>query len=182
MHERRFDKPVERLRDPHRVALMDVDAVLNFCLDGVDATRVLDVGTGSALFAERFATRDLAVAGSDVNPAMLEAARQYLPEAEFREAPAEALPWPDGSFDLVFLGHVLHETDDPVAALREARRVCTRRVAVLEWPYREEEDGPPIDHRLAPAVVEKHAREAGFERTRVVNLSHMVLFLLEKDD
>lgn len=179
MHERRFDKPIERLRDPHRVALMDLDTVVNFCLDGLDAVRALDVGTGSALFAERFAARGLEVAGSDVSPRMLAAAREYVPGAEFLEAPAESLPWQDASFDLVFLGHVLHEADDPVAALSEARRVSRQRVAVLEWPYREEADGPPIEHRLAPAVVEKYAREAGFEQIRVVNLSHMVLFLLE---
>ena len=34
------------------------------------------------------------------------------------------------------LGHVLHETDDPVAALVEARRAARLRVVVLEWPYR----------------------------------------------
>ncbi len=53
-----------------------------------------------------------------------------------------------GAFEVAFLGHVLHETDDPVRALSEARRVTTVRVVVLEWPYVQEEEGPPLEHRL----------------------------------
>lgn len=44
-------------------------------------------------------------------------------------APSEQISFPDCSFDLVFLGHVLHEADDPLTALQEARRVTRQRVA-----------------------------------------------------
>jgi len=34
------------------------------------------------------------------------------------------MPFPDGAFDLVFMGLLLHEADDNLAALREAQRVA----------------------------------------------------------
>ena len=58
--------------------------------------------------------------GLDANPEMLPVARQFVPAADFQEGVAEALPFGDGSFDLVFMGLLLHETDDISAALAEA--------------------------------------------------------------
>ena len=95
---------------------------------------VLDVGTGTGLFAESFSERGLEVSGLDANPEMLVAAHQFVPKGIFREGTAEALPYPDSSFDLVFLGLVLHESDEPLKTLKEARRVARKRVCILEWP------------------------------------------------
>jgi hypothetical protein len=67
----------------------------------------------------------------------------------------------------------LHETDDPIGALSEARRVATVRVVVLEWPYMREEQGPPLEHRLSPEKVVKMARLAGLEQVEVLKLAHM---------
>ena len=121
-----------------------------------------------------------AVSGVDVNPAMPPVAHGFVPSGEFEVAPAEALPFEDGVFDLAFLGHVLHETDDALKALSEARRVATARVAVLEWPYLDEEKGPPLAHRLSPDRVAALAREAGFEAVRQPALGHTALFLLDR--
>ena len=101
-----------------------------------------------------------------------------MPGADFREGIAESLPFENGSFDLVFLGHVLHETDDPVAALREARRVARLRVAILEWPYRREEHGPPLEHRLRPRRIASLARAAGFTSIERIRMSHMDFYRL----
>jgi ubiquinone/menaquinone biosynthesis C-methylase UbiE len=107
------------------------------------------VGTGTGLFAEQFAKKGLQVTGLDANPEMLPAAQQYVPSGTFQEGIAEKLPFPDGSFDLVFMGLLLHETDDILAALREAHRVALQRVAILEWPDEEQPFGPPREHRLS---------------------------------
>ena len=180
-HERRFNRAVERLRDPERVARLEVERVADLCLEGLaDAGALLDIGTGSGLFAEQFARRGLAVSGVDVNPAMLEAARQFVPGGDFREGLAEQLPFENASFDLTLLGLVLHETDDALAALREAQRVTRRRAAVLEWPYEDQPIGPPRDHRLPPEKVSQLAGEAGFQAVRAARLNVLVLYLLEK--
>jgi SAM-dependent methyltransferase len=134
-HERRFHGAPEMLRSPSRIELLEVERVVALCLEGIAAQIALDVGTGPGIFAEEFSTQGLEVTGIDANPAMLEAARRYVPQGWFVLAPAEAIPYPNGAFDLVFLGHILHEADDPLMALQEAWRVARQRVTVLEWPH-----------------------------------------------
>jgi SAM-dependent methyltransferase len=70
--------------------------------------RVLDLGTGTGAGALAIARRfpGARVVGVDVSPAMLEQARGNVPDelrdrVEFQHADAAALPFADGSFDLV---------------------------------------------------------------------------------
>ena len=177
-HERRFSGNADRLRAPERLARLEVERVVALVLAGADVTSALDVGTGTGVFAQAFAGLGLAVTGLDANPGLIALARDLVPAAAFREGTAEALPFPDRSFDLVFLGLVLHETDDAVAALREARRVARVRVAVLEWPYIEEEQGPPLWHRLDAEKVRALAAAAGFADVDEVKLDHVDLYRL----
>ena len=74
----------------------------------------------------------------------------------------------------------MHEADDTVKALREARRVALERVVVLEWPYYDEEKGPPLAHRLMPEQVIALAQKAGFDKIETTPLTHMVLFRLSR--
>ncbi len=178
-NERRYNRKIERLRFPERIERMELERVLDLCLNGGDVSAVLDVGTGSGLFAEAFWKRGLTVAGIDVNPEMIEAAKKYVPEGDFRLAPMEQIPFPDNSFDLVFMGHVLHEADDFDQALGEAKRCARKRVCALEWPYREEEAGPPLDHRLKSEDVLKMAEKAGFSKVEAIQLKHMILYRFE---
>jgi SAM-dependent methyltransferase len=181
MHERRFSGDMNRLRSPERVARMEVERVVDLCLQDLEgAQSVLDIGMGTALFGEQFARRGLKVGGADASPEMVQAAAQFIPEADLRHAEAEQLPFADGAFDLAFMGLVLHETDDPLAALREAKRVTTRRVMVLEWPYEVQEFGPGMEERLPPEKVEELARKAGFTTVVVTRLENLSLDRLEK--
>ena len=111
-HGHRYPGSVDALRSPERMALLEAPHVVDVCLEGQPLGNVLDVGVGSGVFAEEFARRGLRVSGIDINPDMLEASRQYVPGGEFVEAPADSLPFGDDTFDLVFLGHVLHEVPD----------------------------------------------------------------------
>ncbi len=175
-HNKRYGASAERLRSPERMALLEVPRVVDSCLEGIDASRALDVGTGTGIFAEAFAARGLQATGIDPSPDLLEAARRLVPGATFHPGTAEKLAFEDGSFDLVMLSHVLHEADDPAAALAEARRVARRRVCVLEWPYVDEEKGPPLAHRLRPSEIEALARRAGFSGVQRTELAHMHLY------
>jgi ubiquinone/menaquinone biosynthesis C-methylase UbiE len=177
-HEKRYGAPAERLRSPERMALLEVSRVVDLCLEGINASRALDVGTGTGVFAEAFAARGLRATGIDPNPDLLEAARRLVPGVRFQAGTAEKLAFEDGSFDLIMLSHVLHETDDPAAALTEARRVARLRVCVLEWPYVDEDKGPPLAHRLRPAEIEALARRAGFSVVQQTVLSRMLLYRL----
>jgi ubiquinone/menaquinone biosynthesis C-methylase UbiE len=177
-HERRFHGTADRLRAADRIARLDVPRVVELSLTGLTATSVLDVGTGTAVFAEAFVAAGLAVTGIDTNADLLAVAREFAPAAQFKEAFAEQIPFPNESFDLVFLGHVLHEADDPLAALQEARRVMRQRVAILEWPYREQPNGPPLAHRISPATVADLAARAGLAHVEAIRLEHMDFYRL----
>jgi ubiquinone/menaquinone biosynthesis C-methylase UbiE len=178
MHERRFHGPADRLRSPERLALLDVERVVALSVEGLTVNCVLDVGTGTGVFAEAFSSLPLAVTGIDASLELLAMARGYVPRARFVQAAAEEIPFGDDVFDIAFLGHVLHETDDPLRALNEARRVACRRVVILEWPYREEPHGPPLEHRLQPQAVEDLAGRAGFGRPERIQLRHMDAYRL----
>jgi hypothetical protein len=62
--------------------------------------------------------------------------------------------------------------------LSEARRVARVRVALLEWPYRAEEYGPPLEHRLRDEDIIRVARGAGFSQVETLSLAHMALYRL----
>jgi ubiquinone/menaquinone biosynthesis C-methylase UbiE len=180
MHERRFQGNIDRLRRPERLAWLEVDRVVTLCLQDGEFRRVLDVGTGTGIFAEAFAKSGLDVKGVDANPEMLAAARSLLPAIPFDEGAAESLPYPDSSFDLAFMGMLLHETDDRLKAVREAARVTARRVMVLEWPYHEQEIGPGMDERLTEEQIRDLAVQASLELTEIIPLQSLVLYRLEK--
>lgn len=179
MHEKRFEGDISRLRSPERVERLEVQRVVDLCLENDQTGSALDVGTGTGLFAEAFAGHSLTVAGVDVNPEMLASARRFVPKGDFRTGIAEALPYPDRSFDLVFLGLVLHESDDSLKALKEALRVARKRVSILEWPYRDQSFGPPLAHRLNPEDLAGLFQIAGFRKWKKTDLSDTVLYLLE---
>ena len=178
MHEKLYDGGVERLRAPERVARLEVERVVALSLEGAVIKSVLDVGVGSGLFAEEFSKRGLEVAGVDVNPEMIAAAKQYVPTGDFRESTAEVLPFPDASFDLVFLGLLLHESDEPLKVLQETRRVSRQRICILEWPYHDAEFGPPLAHRLISTKIAEMAKQIGFAHLESIPLTHLVLYQL----
>lgn len=90
---------------------------------------VLDVGTGPGVLLMELGRRrpDLALTGVDLSADMIAAASRNLralgDRATTRAADVTALPFPDGSFDLIVSSLSLHHWDDPAAAARELARV-----------------------------------------------------------
>jgi SAM-dependent methyltransferase len=121
--------------------------------------RVLDVACGTGILAREAASRTGPtgfVAGLDLNPGMLEVARQLAPAVEWRQGAAESLPFPDRSFDAVTSQFGLMFFGDRREALRQALRVLTPegRLAVAVWDS--------LDHNPAYAAeVELLERLAG---------------------
>jgi len=94
-------------------------------LDGVGS--VLDVGAGSG-FSSAFYPRHIGVVACDGALGML--AANPVPRRVL--CAADALPFPDRSFDAVTCWELLHHLDQPVAAVREMLRVAGRRVIIFE--------------------------------------------------
>lgn len=98
---------------------------------GVAAGRsVLDVGCGFGLETLRLAARvgpGGQVAGIDKSAHFIAAARQRAAAGriavDFRVGDADALPWPEASFDCVRAERLLIYLKDPAQAVREMRRV-----------------------------------------------------------
>lgn len=176
MNERTYNSGVDRLRSQERRDRLEVSRVADLCLENADIKNMLDVGTGSALFAEEFHKRNIKTAGIDFNPEMIEAAKMHLPEGEFKISSAESIPYEDSSFDLVFLGLVFHEVDDFGKALSEARRVSRSVVALLEWDYVAQEFGPKLEDRLKREFVEELAGRAGFSKFEIHPLKNLILY------
>lgn len=178
MNERTYNSAIARLRSPERTERLEAPRVAGLCLENNNIKSMLDIGTGSGLFAEEFSKRNLKVAGVDINPEMLEAAKEFVPDGEFKLAPAENIPFADKEFDMAFMGVVFHEVDDFKKSLSEAARVADKLVAILEWDYKVQDFGPPLEHRLTKEFIENLAKETGFSKVEVVPLNHLVLYKL----
>ena len=101
--------------------------------------RVLDVACGTGLLSRALSVRAREIVAVDITPAMLArgreaAAREGITNIEFVEAPAEALPFSDGSFDLVVTRFSLHHSAQPQLVVDEMLRVAhdRGRVAIID--------------------------------------------------
>jgi ubiquinone/menaquinone biosynthesis C-methylase UbiE len=93
----------------------------------IAGARVLDVGCGDAGVIIAFAEAGAEVSGVEVDEKSLRRgqvrAEEHGVKAELLAGVAEALPFPDGTFDLVILDNVLEHVQDRERTLREIRRV-----------------------------------------------------------
>jgi ubiquinone/menaquinone biosynthesis C-methylase UbiE len=105
----------------------DLDALVAWCDPGPDV-EALDVATGGGHVARRLAEAGCRVTTCD-------AAEGMRPDVV---CPAEALPFPDGSFDVVACRIAAHHFSDVAAAVREMARVTRRLVVVEDTLYADE--------------------------------------------
>ena len=107
--------------------------------DPLVSDRVLDAACGPGTYALRFAPRVRAVVGLDYTPAMLAKARATALEAgianaSFSRGDVTAIPFRNGSFNIVSCGFAIHHLAHPPAALAEFARVLARggRLALMD--------------------------------------------------
>ncbi|HST26473.1 MAG TPA: methyltransferase domain-containing protein [Gaiellaceae bacterium] len=93
-------------------------------LVGSGPGRCLDLGCGTGFHLETLHGLDWTVSGIDISEDQLDRARERAGDfAELLHGDATALPFADGSFDLVFSGFTHTDVDDFGAAVVEAVRV-----------------------------------------------------------
>lgn len=87
--------------------------------------KVLDVGCGTGYLAQQLQHRGARVMCLDLSQAMLDQAKNRLgSDAGFCLADAEAIPFPDRTFDLVVSSLALQWCNDLSRPLTEMQRVC----------------------------------------------------------
>ena len=89
---------------------------------------VLEVGVVSGINACMY-PRGCAVTGIDLSGSMLEKARERLSRKDVRnvrliEMDAASMTFDDDAFDIVYAPYLISVVPDPVAVVREMRRVC----------------------------------------------------------
>jgi ubiquinone/menaquinone biosynthesis C-methylase UbiE len=149
---------------------------------------VADIGAGTGYFAlpiARAVVPDGRVLAVDMQPEMLALLRERVGDLPITPVHGEATKTTlrDASVDLVLLANVWHELDDQDAALAETRRILrpSGRIAILDWrpdvEQKEEQPGPPNDHRIAPQQVEERLRENGWrvESSAAVGVYHYMV-------
>lgn len=94
---------------------------MHHLLDVDRGTRLLDVACGAGLSLELAAARGATCAGIDASPRLVAIARDRSPDADVRVGDMGALPWDDGSFDVVTSFRGIWGTTPK--AVREAHRV-----------------------------------------------------------
>jgi ubiquinone/menaquinone biosynthesis C-methylase UbiE len=96
--------------------------------DALVGRDVLEVGCGSGIAVQLFAETGANVTAVDLTEWAVATTRARLDAFELEgtvfEADGEDLPFPDGSFDLVFSWGVIHHSSDMDRALRQLVRVC----------------------------------------------------------
>ena len=108
-----------------------LDARMLERVDSLAPAKALDVGCGEGRFCRILRQRGIATVGIDPTRPLLERARSLDPEGEYREAAAEALPFPDDCFDLVVSYLTLIDIPDIELATTEMARVLRPGGALL---------------------------------------------------
>ncbi len=161
-------------------------------LSGVHG-RVLEVGIGTGKNLPYY-PRDIALTGIDISPRMLDRAKRRAASlgisCELIVMDAERMTFPDATFDVVVSTFVFCSVPDPVAGLKEVRRVLKPggeafflehvrsanpflgKLMDLLNPLVRSAIGPNINRRTVQNIA-----DAGFE---IVSLEEMGLKILKK--
>lgn len=115
-----------RASETHRTGA-DLDLVVEWCEPG-EGVKALDVATGGGHVARRLREEECEVVTVDASPGM---------RADV-VAPAETLPFADGSFDVVVSRIAPHHFTDIRAAVAEMERVSNRLVVIEDTLYSSE--------------------------------------------
>lgn len=98
------------------------------------ANSVLDVGcgTGRTLLWLSERNPNLTLFGIEPSGAMIDVARQKLPDADIRVGNGEALPYESNSVDVAIATGIMHHADNPSRAIDEMFRVARKGILISD--------------------------------------------------
>lgn len=142
-------------------------------------SRVLDVGCGPGALTAELANRlgPASVSCIDPSETFVTAARERHPGVTVQQASAENIPFADATFDASLAQLVVHFMADPVAGLREMRRVTRAGGVVAACVWDHHGGGSPLSlfweavHQFDSGA-ESEATLAGAREGHLVELFH----------
>jgi SAM-dependent methyltransferase len=113
---------------------------------------VLDLGCGAGTFCRLAADAGASVTGIDAAAALVEIARERVPEGRFDVGDIQSLPYEDGAFERVTAFNSLQFVPEPPVALAELRRVTKpgAQIYILVWGRQEHTDLVAVMKALHP--------------------------------
>jgi SAM-dependent methyltransferase len=134
----------------------------------LDGLTVADIGCSAGFIADELASAGARRAfGVDIDvPGLRKAAERFGERVEFVCADGTALPFPDGSIDVLVFNHIYEHVVDPDAVVKEMRRVLAddgvlylglgNRLGVIEPHYK-----LPFLSYLPPSLADRYVRMSG---------------------
>jgi SAM-dependent methyltransferase len=120
---------------------------------------VLDVASGSGPLARAFASRCRRVTAIDLTPGMIARSHSFpSPGIHHLVGDGEALPFRDGSFDLVVCRYAFHHFPSPLTALWEMTRVSRDRVVLVDGVSSEDPEAGRLHNRIERRRDPSHVR------------------------
>lgn len=163
------------LESPERYKILPPFKTLKvMCLKEDDI--MIDIGCGTGYFtlpASEITGPLGRVIGVDISEEMLNEVRNKINgkghNIELMLSDNITLPISDSHGTFALLVNVLHEADDMMAMLAEAKRVLKPggRLAIIEWEKREMPLGPPVEHRLHHDELMRLVMDSGFKMAKI---------------
>jgi ubiquinone/menaquinone biosynthesis C-methylase UbiE len=147
------------------------------------AVTVLDIGCGTGQSRQMYIRHCSRYVGIDLAERAIEIARQSYPFSEWQVGNACALPFENGTFDIITYSSVLHHIPDFAQALVEGHRVLRNGGAVFAFdpnvfhpamalfrhpqsPFYIAQGVSPNERPLRPAALRQAFGQAGFKSIR----------------
>jgi len=164
------------LESPERYKFLPPYKTLKY-LGLIEDDIMIDVGCGTGYFtipAAQITGPAGKVIGLDISEVMLDELRRKifnLPgNIELILSDPIQFPPRDSTGTFVLLSNVLHEAENMITMLKEARRVLKHggKLAIIEWEKKEMPMGPPIEDRLHADEILSMVSQAGFVMPKII--------------
>jgi len=156
------------LEDPTRDVWQKPDKVVKTLkLSRTEA--VADIGAGTGYFARRIARKAAKVYAVDIDPQLLETAKQNAPaNLEMIHSSPDDPKLPPQSVDTIFFCAVLHHIERRPAYYAKLDKALKPggRIVIIDFYKRPTPVGPPLEMKLSEEEVAAELKAAGFALTK----------------
>jgi len=152
--------------------------------------QVLDVGSGTGFYTRKAAQvvgEKGYVTGIDIMPEMVDKAISLgVPmNVSYKLSEESTFPVDEASVDWVLITNLFHELEKPETFVAEVHRVLKSggSVYLVDWIPQEEDEGPPVNHRIPQKSVIKlfHKNHMDLSAEDQIESSHYELVFRKND-